>query len=130
MNEHMVISIIPDNIKQNLKVKKFELDEQVIVFGRSLGWSDEQVLQLYAVVQKISVDLQTAWEAIVKVLTPTIEFINEIYFENFDFNESPEKKQIYKSEYRLKSNVKDNRYMQNYRKRMFCCGSYGNFRRF
>ncbi|MEA4805104.1 hypothetical protein [Acetobacterium wieringae] len=70
-----------------------------------------------------------AWESVSKALTPTIEFVNKIAFEYFD-DHHPEKKKIYQAEYRVKSNVKKYGYNQNYRKRMFCVGGYGNFRRF
>ncbi len=70
-----------------------------------------------------------AWESASEALTPTIEFANKIAFEYFSDHHS-EKKKIYQSECRIKSNVKNYGYTQNYRKRMFCCGSYGNFRRF
>lgn len=70
-----------------------------------------------------------AWESVSKALTPTIEFVNEIAFEYFD-DHLPEKKKIYQAECRMKSNVKNYMYKQNYRKRMFCVGNRGNYRRF
>ncbi|URN85854.1 hypothetical protein [Acetobacterium wieringae] len=70
-----------------------------------------------------------AWESVSKALYPTIEFVNKIAFEYFN-DQISEKKKIYEAECRMKSNVKKYGYNQNYRKRMFCVGGYGNFRRF
>lgn len=70
-----------------------------------------------------------AWGSVSKALTPTIELVNKTACKYFD-DHLPEKKKIYQAECRMKSNLKNYRYMPNYRGRMFCVGNRGNYRRF
>jgi hypothetical protein len=80
-------------------------------------------------IKEVAEAVAQAWERASKALTPTIEFVNEIAFEYFN-DYLPEKKKIYQAECRMKSNLKNYRYMPNYRGRMFCVGNRGNYRRF
>ncbi|MDO9492817.1 hypothetical protein [Acetobacterium sp.] len=100
---------------------------------KDVGWSDWKVeidtSSISEALKEVAEAVAQAWGRVSKALTPTIEFVNKIAFEYFD-DHLPEKKKIYQAEYRMKSNMKNYGYKQNYRKRMFCVGNRGNFRRF
>lgn len=102
------------------------------------GWIVEEIdtSAISEALEKLGINIKEAgeaiakaWESASKALTPTIELVNKIAFEHFSDHHS-ERKKIYQSEYRIKSNVKKYGYTQNYRNRMFCVGNRGNFRRF
>jgi hypothetical protein len=111
------------------------------VHVEGVGWSDWKVEEVDTTalseafekfgnnIKEAAEAIAKAFESVSKALTPTIEFVNETTFEYFA-DHHPEKKKIYQAECRMKSNVKNYGYKQNYRGRMFCVGDRGNFRRF
>lgn len=115
----------------NLKIdRKREERERILIVGRGYGFSDEQIIEIYETIEKLGSALKKIADAVAKAIYPVIEFLKETWFENFDFYSSPEKKKIYQSDYRVKSNLKNYEYIPNYRGRMFCVGNRGNYRRF
>lgn len=98
------------------KVEPANLSEQQI------SKINNAILELRNAVEKIA-------DAITKAFQPVVEYFSKLEFKNSNFLQ-PEKKKIYQSEYRTKSNLKNYGYMPNYMGRMFCIGNRGNYRRF
>ncbi|MBC3889495.1 hypothetical protein GH810_14360 [Acetobacterium paludosum] len=115
---------------EGFRVEKIENDS---FYGacKNMGYSSQQITEIYEAIGKVGFFAKELMEAVEKAMRPTIELISEWYQDTFELCYSiPEKKKIYQSEYRIKSNVKKYMYMPNYRGQMFCVGGYGNYRRF
>jgi len=113
------------------KVEKIENDSSFYGVCKGMGYSDQQIVEIYEAIERIGCAAKELMKAVEKAIRPAIELISEWYQDILElYYSAPEKKIIYKAECRLKSNVKKYGYTQNYRKRMFCVGGYGNFRRF
>ena len=124
-------AIVPDNIEPDFEVEKIERNESFYGACKGMGYSDQQIAEIYEAIERIGYAAKELIKAVEKVIRPAIELISEWYQNVLElYYSAPEKNKIYQSEYRMKSNVKKYGYSQNYRKRMFCVGSYGNFRRF
>ena len=124
-------AVVPDNIESDFEVEKIERNESFYVVCKGVGYSNQQIVEIYEAIERVGCAVKELMKAVEKVIRPALELISEWYENVLElYYSSPEKKRIYKAECRLKSNVKNYGYTQNYRKRMFCVGGYGNFRRF
>ncbi|PKM61654.1 MAG: hypothetical protein CVU99_02525 [Firmicutes bacterium HGW-Firmicutes-4] len=121
---------VPSNIKDEFIEKEKCKNEQILIVGRGHGFTDEQVIEIYKTIERLGCALKEIANAIAKAIRPVIEFMEDVYFESFDFYSSTKKKKIYQADYRMKSNAKKYGYIPNYRGRMFCVGDRGNYRRF
>lgn len=114
----------------NWRVEKIEKNESFYGRCKAMGYNNQQIVEIYEAIERRTNAIKELMEAVAKAMSPVIEPITKLGLDIFEFYSPPEKNKIYQSEYRMKSNVKNYGYKQNYRKRMFCVGGYGNFRRF
>jgi len=112
------------------KVEEVEKDESFYGACKLMGYSNHQIVEIYEVIRRRANAIKELKEAVAKAIRPVIEPITKWGLDIFEFYAPPEKKKIYQSEYRTKSNPKNYGYMPNYRGRMFCVGNRGNYRRF
>lgn len=130
--------IVPDEIVKITDTPRLALEDEsdpqrneFLMIGIRRGFSEEQIVALYEAIERIGYCLKDMADAILKALQPMVEWIKSIDIDELKlYFDSPKKKKIYRAEYRVKSNVNNYKYKQNYRKKMFCVGGYGNFRRF
>lgn len=129
--------IVPDEMVKNIDVESFVLkekkdysQEKLLIVGAGYKFSDEQIIALCETIERVGYCIKEMADAIIKALKPVIKWIKNIGIDELFYFNPPEKKKIYQADYRMKSNVKNYGYKHNYRKRMFCVGGYGNFRRF
>lgn len=112
------------------RVEKIEKDESFYGIFKGMGFDNQQIVEIYEAIGRRTNAIEELIEAVAKAIRPVIEPITKWGLDIFEFYAPPEKKKIYQSEYRMKSNVKNYRYMPNYRGLMFCVGNRGNYRRF
>lgn len=129
---------IPDEIVKITNTPILDLEDEsdrkrkeFLIIGVRRGFSGEQMDALYEAIERIGYRIKEMADAILKALHPVVEWIKSIDIDELKLYFEPlEKNKIYQADYRMKSNVKNYGYKRNYRKRMFCVGGYGNFRRF
>lgn|GEM_PF-6130568 len=109
---------------------EFVTEHTVVTDKELFRYNKNQFSEMNLALKIIGIVVLESWEAVLKGFQPTIEYLNQTIFNSFDFYSSTEKKKIYQADYRIKSNVKNYGYTQNYRKMMFCVGDRGNYRRF
>jgi hypothetical protein len=106
-------------------------DGKLLIAGRSFGFSDKQIEEIVEVWQEVARIISISIEKIMRELRPVIDLMEEFNQYAVDLNISIRKrKEIYKAERRLKSNVKHYGYKQNIKKKMCCIGVYGCYRRY
>lgn len=96
-----------------------------------INLSEQQILKIDNAILELKCAAEKIADAITKETQPIVELIKITVIDELNlWFMPPEKKKIYQSEYRVKSNLKNYGHMPNYRGRMFCVGNKGNYRRF